>query len=190
MSDLSTVYQQLARPWTHDQLADHYRAALLGAERDPSALPSRAVAVLASAIPCCATLSVAIHVLHMLPATSDPGLVEQLLDTVEDNSALVLYRCHRALELDGRAHDYTAEEWLPAIHDIAAPLLEAARLDREPPSFVEHAQDAVNWLSRAIIELDAGGHDAPGAIADSAGRVLALQIFAAMPHRDPAGPDE
>ena len=84
----------------------------------------------------------AIHLLHVLPTTSDPGLAEQLL-----HGAVVLYRLHRALELDGRAHDYTADEWMPAVYDDATSVLGAARLDREPPSLVEHAQDAVSWLS-------------------------------------------
>ena len=43
--------------------------------------------------------------------------------------------CPRAtggLELDGRTHDYTADEWLPVVYDVAAPLRESARLDRDP----------------------------------------------------------
>ena len=134
--------------------------------------------MLATAVPACATLSVAIHVLHLLPATSDPGLVDQLLENVEDNGAVVLHRCHRALELDGQAHDYTADEWLPAVYDIAAPLLEAARLNREPPSLVQNAQEAVRWLSRAIVDLDQDSPDVAAAIVDTLGRILALDVFA------------
>ena len=114
----------------------------------------------------------------MLPATGDPGLVGQLLENVEENGAVVLHRCHRALELDGQAHDYTADEWLPAVYDIAAPLLEAAHLNREPPSLVQNAQEAVRWLSRAIVDLDQDSPDVAAAIVDTLGRILALDVFA------------
>ena len=182
MSDLSADYNQLARSWTHEQLADYYNRARRRGERLPECDQdhriARPVAILATAIPACATLSVAIHVLHLLPATGDPGLVDRLLENVEDNGAIVLHRCHRALELDGQAHDYTADEWLPAVYDIAAPLLEAARLSREPPSLVENSQEAVRWLSRAIVDLDQDSTDVAAAIVDTLGRILALDVFA------------
>ena len=95
-----------------------------------------------------------------------------------NNSAVALYRCHQALELDGQAHDYNADEWQPAVYDIAAPLLQAARLVREPPSLVERAQEAVRWLSRAIVDLDEDSPDAAAALVDGLGRILALHIFA------------
>lgn len=182
MSDLSAAYDQLARSWTHEQLAGYYDRARRRGERLPECDQDhridRPLAMLALAVPAYATLSVAIHVLHMLPATSDPGLDDQLLGNVQDNGAVVLHRCHRALELDGRAHDYTADDWAPAVYDIAAPLLQAARLNREPPSLVENAQEAVRWLSRAIVDLDQNSPDAAAAIVDSLGRILALDIFA------------
>ena len=182
MSDLHAAYEQLAHPWTHEHLSDHYRQAKRRGERLPECDQdhriARPVAMLASAVPACATLSIAVHVLHMLPATSDPGLVDQLLRNAQDNGAVVLHRCHRALELDGQAHDYSADEWLPAVYDIATPLLEEARLDREPPSLVDQAQEAVHWLSRAIVDLDEDSPDAAAAIVDSLGRILALDVFA------------
>ena len=46
----------------------------------------------------------------------------------------------RPSSLDGQTHDYSADEWLPAVYDIADPLLTAARLTREPPALVEQAQ--------------------------------------------------
>ena len=88
MSDLGAAYQHLSRPWTHEQLADHYREAngrgerLSGGDEDPQF--RRPVAVLASAVPACASLSVAIHVIHVLPATRDiHGLVGELLGTAD-----------------------------------------------------------------------------------------------------------
>ena len=187
MSDLSAAYQHLTRPWTHEQLADHYREANRHGERlaggDDDAQIRRPVAMLAIAVPACASLSVAIHVIHVLPATRDNhGLVDQLLGTAENSAAVALHHCDQALALDGRAHDYTADEWLPAVYDIAAPLLEGARLNREPPSLVDHAQEAVSWLSRAIVELDRDAPDAAAAIVDALGRILALRVFAEVAH--------
>jgi hypothetical protein len=194
MSDLTAAYDRLARGWTHEGLAGRYRDAKRRGEQLPECdqdhLIRRPIAMLASAVPACASLSVAIHVLHVLPVTSDPGLVEQLLGNVEEHGAVVLHRCHRALELDGRAHDYTADEWWPAVYDIAASLIKAARIDREPPSLVEHAQEAVRWLSHAIIELDQDAPDAAAAIADGLGRTLALYAFADVARHPTAEPDE
>jgi hypothetical protein len=75
MLDLAATYEQLARPWTHEQLADHYREAERRAERMPECdqdrLIRRPVAMLATAVPACATLSVAIHVIRR-PETAGP----------------------------------------------------------------------------------------------------------------------
>ena len=182
MSDLTSAYRQLARSWTHQELAEHYGAATRAGQRAPQDEPDpqirRPVAMLATAVPPCATLSVAIHVIHVLPPIGDSGLVDRLLERAERSSAVALRRCHRGLELDGGTHDHTADEWLPAVYDIAAALLEAARLDREPPSLVQHAEQAVSWLSRAIVDLDRDAPDAAAAIIDGLGRMLALHIFA------------
>jgi hypothetical protein len=97
---------------------------------------------------------VAIHVLRALPTSARGELANQLVDAAGKNAADVLHRVHLALELDGRAHDYAAHEWLPVVYDVATPLLESARLDREPPSVVQHAQEAVGWLASAVINLD------------------------------------
>ena len=158
MSDLTAAYDWLARGWTHEQLAGRYRDAKRHGEQLPESdqdqLIRRPIAMLASAIPACASLSVAIHVIHVLPATGAPAPRDQLLRNAETNSAVALHRCRQALQLDGQAHNYNADEWLPAVYNIAATLLEAARLNREPPSLVEQAQEAVRWLSRAIVDLD------------------------------------
>ena len=186
MLDLGATYEQLARPWSHEQLAAHYREATRRGEgmpgRDQPDAVGGPIALLASSIPQCASLSVAVHVLHVLPSTTGGELAQQLLDTIDNNAAAALHLCHRALELDGRAHDYTADEWLPAVYDIAALLLHEARLHREPPSVVEHAQEAVRWLASAIINLDQDAPDTPAAIADGLGRLLALCVFADVAH--------
>ena len=182
MTDLNAAYEQLARGWTHQQLAGRYCEAKRHGEQLPECgrehLIRRPIAMLARAVPACASLSVAIHVIHVLPATGALALRDQLLRNAENNSAVALYRCHQALELDGQAHGYSADEWLAAVYDIAAPLLAAARLNREPPSLVEQAQEAVRWLSRAIIDLDEDSPDAAAALVDGLGRMLALHVFA------------
>jgi hypothetical protein len=182
MLDLGATCEQLARPWSHEQLAAHYRQATTRGQRIPGSdqhdTVSGPIALLASSIPQCASLSVAVHVLHVLPSPPRGELAQQLLDTIDENATAAQHLCHRALELDGRAHDYTADEWLPAIYDIAAPLLQQARLHREPPSVVEHAQEAVRWLADAIINLDQDAPDTPAATADGLGRLLALHVFA------------
>jgi hypothetical protein len=182
MLDLGATYDQLARPWSHEQIAAHYREATTRGQRMPGRDQPDAVggpiALLASSIPHCASLSVAVHVLHVLPSPPRGELAQQLLDTIGDNAAAALHLCDRALELDGQAHDYTVDEWLPAVYDIAAPLLQQARLHREPPSVVDHAQEAVRWLASAILDLDQDAPDTPAAIADGLGRLLALCVFA------------
>lgn len=182
MNELAAIYEQLARPWTPDQLAAHYRDANSRGERMPDADSDDAlrssVAVLASCVPASASLSVAIHVLHLLPSIPSGELAEQLLGTVDENAAAVLHRCHWALELDGRAHDYAPDEWLPIVYDIAAPHIAAARLHQEPPAVVEHAQEAIRWLARAIIDLDRAKPDASAAIAETLARMLTLSVFA------------
>jgi hypothetical protein len=188
MSDLTPAYNRLARSWTHEELAGRYRDAKRRGEQLPECdqdhLTRRPIAMLASAVPACASLSVTIHVIHVLPAaTAALALGDQLLRNAQNNSAVALHRCHQALELDGQAHDYSTDEWLSAVYDIAASLLEAARLTREPPSLVEQAQEAIRWLSRAIVDLDADAPDAAAAIVDGLGRIFALHLFAGVARR-------
>jgi hypothetical protein len=181
MIDLGATYSRLAGPWSHEQLAAHYQQANRRgqqADQDVQELPDRPIALLATGIPASASFSVAIHVLHTLPTSAGGELAQQLVDTAGKNAADVLHRCHLALELDGRAHDYAADEWLPVVYDVAAPLLESARLDREPPSVVQHAQEAVHWLASAVINLDQDSAETPAALADAVGRLLIVWVFA------------
>ena len=69
---------------------------------------------------------------------------------------------------------------VPAVYDIAAGLLETARLNRDPPSLVEQAQEAISWLSRAIVDFDGDSRDAAAALVDGLGRMLALDVFASV----------
>jgi len=180
--DLSRTYRHLGRPWTHEELAVRYLAAaahsglLLGEAAD--AIPERPIALLSTAIPSAATLSVAIHLLHALPDSVQDKLRRELLDTAETNAANALHRCHRALALDGDAHGYTADEWQPVIYDLTAPLLESSQLDHDPPSVVRETQEAVRWLSSSIVCLDEDSRETPAALTDTLARLLVVCVFA------------
>jgi hypothetical protein len=180
--DLSQTYRHLGRPWTHDELAVSYAAANRRGEQllseAPDTAPDRPIALLATAIPSAATLSVAIHLVHALPEGARAKLAAELLDTADANAADALHRCHGALELDGLAHGYTAEEWLPVIYDGAAPLLESSQLEQEPPSLVRQTQEAVRWLSSSIACLDQDSREAPAALTDTLARLLVVCVFA------------
>jgi hypothetical protein len=179
--DLNTTYQQLARPWSHRQLAARYRETKRRGEAaldDAPEIPAQPISLLAGAIPASANLSVAIHALHILPSSALARQGDRLLDVLENNVAAALHRCHRTLELDSRTYAYTPVDWLPIVYDTAASLLEAARLDREPPSLVQHAQEAVHWIASAIIDLDQNSPKTPEALADAIGRLLTLSTFA------------
>lgn len=182
MIDLSQTYRHLARAWTEDELALRYAAANRRGEQlvamAPGTIPERPIALLATAIPSAATLSVAVHLVHALPDGPRAKLADELLATTETNAADALHRCHRALELDGLPHGYTADEWLPVIYDAAASLLESSRLEHEPPSLVRHTQEAVRWLSSSITCLDEDSRDAPAAITDTLARLLVVYVFA------------
>jgi hypothetical protein len=47
-----------------------------------------------------------------------------------------------------------------------------------PPSLVAHAQQVIQWLARAIVEVDQDTANTAATIADSLGHMLALPIFA------------
>ena len=81
-------------------------------------------------------------------------------------------------KLDGAAHGYTADEWLPTVYDITAELLEPARLDSDPPTLVRAAQDAISWLSRAVVELDQDSAERPTTLAEALARLLTGWVFA------------
>jgi hypothetical protein len=88
-----------------------------------------------------------------------------------------IHRCQHALELDGADRGYAGEEWLSTVCEIADPLLRSARLDTEPPTLVQDAQNAISWLARAIAELDEGSEDAPASLAETLARLLAVWTF-------------
>ena len=180
--DLSQTYRNLGHAWTDDEISVRYAAAnrrgeqLLG--EMPDAAPERPIALLATAIPSAATVSVAIHLLHALPTGVQDDLAGELLQTAETNAADALHRCHRALELDALGHDYTADAWLPVIYQTAALLLESSQLGEDPPSIVRHTQEALRWLSSSIACLDEDSRETTAALADTLARLLVVCVFA------------
>jgi hypothetical protein len=181
MTDLDDTYQRLARRWTHEQLAARYRdVEHRGAAADDARpdVASRPIALVAAAIPPAAAMSVAVHVLHVLPGGARGGAFEGLTVTAENSAAGALHQAHRALELDGQRQGYTTGEWLPTIYDIAAGLLESARANDDPPTLVGAAQDSISWLSQAVLELDQGSPEAPGTLAEALARLLTVSAFA------------
>jgi hypothetical protein len=180
--DLSQTYRHLGRAWTEDELAVRYAAANHRGEQllrqAPGTVPERPIALLATAIPSVATLSVAIHLVHAIPDGPRARLADELLATAETNAADALHRCHRALKHDGHAHGYNADEWLPVIYDAAAPMLRSSQLDRDPPSVVRQTQEAVRWLSSSIACLDDDSRETPAALTDTLARLLIVCVFA------------
>jgi hypothetical protein len=62
--------------------------------------------------------------------------------------------------------------------DRAAQLHKSARLNEEPPTMVREAQDAISWLSRTLIELDADSAETGNALSEALARLLAVWVFA------------
>jgi hypothetical protein len=177
---LSPAARQLATTWTRDQLEARYRdAERRGAEshEETAGARSGALSLIAAAIPPSATTSVAIHILHALPQSAPGEPRQQLLTTASRNTASALRRCHVALERDGAAHGYRAEEWLPVITDIASRLLQSARLDEDPPTIVEQAQQAIAWMSRAVVELHDHSTDTPTSLSEALACLLVVWVF-------------
>jgi hypothetical protein len=132
---------------------------------------------MATAIPPAATLNVAIHVLHVLPDAARDDLAQDLLANAAKNAARALHLCHHGLELDGKLHDYEAEAWLATVYDIASFVLESARRDQDPPTVVRQAQEAISWLSAAMLELDRDSPETAAALAEALGRLLIVWVF-------------
>jgi hypothetical protein len=180
--DLSRTYRRLGRTWTHEELAVRYLAANRHAEQllseSADAAPDRPIALLATAIPSAAALSVAIHLLHALPAGVQDKLPRELLATAEANTADALHRCHRALELDGHALQLHRRRM--ATRHLRRGGAAARVLAAGPGSTVRHPADAgaVRWLSSSIACLDQDSRETPAALTDTLARLLVVCVFA------------
>lgn len=187
VNDLDDIYRRLAISRTQQDLFDDYRAALrqgASSASDSSPELARPISSLAAAITPSATVSTAIHTLHALPTVVEGELPRQLLEIAQRNVVEALGCCQRALELDGADHGYAAEEWLPTVCDIADPLLQSARLDIEPPTLVQVAQEAISFLARAIAEFDENSEEAPTSLAGTLARLLAVWTFTDVALKD------
>jgi hypothetical protein len=195
VNSLDATYRSLARSWEADELAERYRAAYLrgAADLPPGETPSgRPLALLATAVPRLISLAVAANVLHVLPASAArrTDLADELLSTVEQTAAGSLHRCHLALTacVDDASAD-PAEEWVPYIWDEAAHHLSKLSMTADPPSLVQHAQEAGRYTAIAIGLLDHDAAKAPEAISDCLGHLLTVCVFAgAATHGGPASP--
>ena len=194
MTNLETVYRQLARSWPADGLADRYRAAYdrgardLPAGEDP---PERPIMLLATAIPRLISLAVAANVLHLLPTdTHDAAaaLAGELIATIDATAAGSLHRCHLALRSDGESRGYDTDEWLPLAYEQAADWLEQSSAASDPPPAIEHAQQAGRFAALAIGTLDRDAPTVPETIADCLAHLLFTSVFAdGAAHSRPGG---
>jgi hypothetical protein len=177
------VYRQLARRWPTDEIAERYQAAYERGARDLPAgeePPERPIALLATAIPRLISLAVAANVLHLLPPATQrgAGIVGELIATIDATTAGALHRCHLALQSDGESRGYEAEEWLPLGYEQAADWLEHASPATDPPSLIEHAQQAGRFAALAIGSLDRDAPSVPEAITDCVAHLLFVCVFA------------
>jgi hypothetical protein len=182
VSSLEVTYRRLARAWRRDELAERYHAAFARGASDlpPGEQPSdRPVTLLATAVPRLISLAVAANVLHVLTAVAERAPVaDELLSTLDLTAAGSLHRCHLALEADGNSRDYQAEDWLPLVYDQAMHALLDASPAADPPSLVEHAQQAGRWAALAIGALDRDTPTAAEAISDCLAHLLVVCVFA------------
>jgi len=177
------LYRHLAHPWTTDELAERYEAAYrrgagdLPAGEEP---PARPITLLATAIPRLISLAVAANVLHLLPPATQRGaeVAGELIATIDATATGSLHRCHLALQSDGESRGYDADEWLPLAYDQAADWLEHAAPAADPPSLIEHTQQAGRFAALAIGSLDRDAPTVPEAITDCLARLLFTCVFA------------
>jgi len=129
MLDLPAAYRSVtSRPWPHDRLAGHDLAAR---QRGNGDLPVGRVApadhpivFVADAMPRLTSLTVAAHLLHVLPP-SEPSreTADELLQVVDAASAGSLHRVHLALAAVDQQQADDADGWEPVIYDESSGLL-------------------------------------------------------------------
>jgi hypothetical protein len=183
LTSLEAVYRQLARPWPADELDQRYEAAYQRGAGDLPAgedLPRRPITLLATAIPRLISLAVAANVLHLLPPSTHDGsaVADELLATIDTTATGSLHRCDLALHADGRSRGYDADEWLALAYEQTADWLEHASPTADPPSLIEHAQQAGRFAALAIGSLDRDTPSVPEAITDCLARLLLVCVFA------------
>ena len=183
VSSLDSTYRSLARAWSADELADRYHTAFergasdLPADEEP---PDRPITLLATAVPRLISLAVATNVLHLLPdrPQASTALATDLIATIDTTATGSLHRAHLALQADGHACGYDPDDWLTLTYDQAADALQSASATSDPPSLIEHAQQAGRFAALAIGSLDRDAPTVPEAICDCLAHLLFVCVFA------------
>ena len=193
VTNLATVYVDLLRPWSNEQLDLFYSHALRrGArellEHDPGTRP---IGLLATAIPGLKRLIVvtyAIHVAAYESARAANASHEHMLDVIERGSAGALLRCHLALDADlaagdARSHPDAGHVWRAVVYDATGVAI--ADLDRNSDPLPAHglAQQAMDWVAEAIDLVDRGDDARREAMAEALARLLALRAFTHLARR-------
>ena len=196
MIDLPSVYGDLARPFTLEQLERGYRDALRRGEPDlpPGDPGTRPIGLLATAIPRLNSATIAAYVIEVFPSVQDSpegdALHEQMLDILERTSTGALLRCHLALdaELTATGHDLAdpdnaVEDWLPLAFEEAQSVLPSLKRRQDDQAVHGVAQEATIWLANSIDLIDAHDDHRIHALTDTLARLLTLTMFADTAHR-------
>ena len=182
MTDLAAIYEQLTRPRTAQELQGAYRVALGRGASDvaPGELADRALPLLATAVPRLISLAVATYALHVLPQhrRTTNEIADELCETVNRTAVGSLYRADLALAADAREGEYSPSDSLLIVYEQSARALRQASLQPDPPSIVEHAQQAGRWAAIAIEALDQRRPAASEAIIDCLADLLCVCVFA------------
>lgn len=144
---------------------------------------SRQQSLLAYAIPPAASVSVAIHALHLLSGGDSGGPARrhvrgELIETAGNNAAAALDHVHHALA--------------PMVPLTATPPTTGCPPSTTSPSsssdqpastpsrqtLVGAAQDAISWLARAVGELDQDSPETPSSLTEALARLLGGYVCA------------
>jgi len=181
MLDLPAAYRSVtSRPWPHDRLAGHDLAAR---QRGNGDLPVGRVApadhpivFVADAMPRLTSLTVAAHLLHVLPP-SEPSreTADELLQVVDAASAGSLHRVHLALAAVDQQQADDADGWEPVIYDESSGLLHG--FESTPTPLIAYSEHAGQLAASAIEALDLDNPSAPETLADCLARLLAICVL-------------
>ena len=189
ISVASTYISIASHPWTPDELETHFRAAdLRGIDEQLAneARFDRPIGRLVTAIRYAINLASAVQVLHVMPSTTHQRpdgrpLLDHVYSIIDERAAGMLHRCHLALDALGDAWNdpgSTPGEWLPYVYEETAEALPKLSHKVEPPSLIEHAEQAGYCAALAIETIDRENPLAPEMIADSLTHLLVVCVFA------------
>ena len=181
MVDLPAAYRSVAsRQWPHDRLAGHDLAARQRGISDlpvgPVAPADHPIVFVAAAMPRLTSLTVAAHLLHVLPP-SEPSrdASKELLQAVDAASAGSLHRVHLALAAAEYQHSNDPAGWEPLIYDETAQLLHGLESTAAP--LIAYSEHAGQLAASAIQALDLDNPSAQETLADCLARLLAICVL-------------